>query len=168
VWRYKLRSQFGSFWLLFFCKYVCICNLFIVIILNQVYLKKVVFFDVFSGTGPNISKTLESCAKKLNHIQINRIWDFYNFCLYNYLNLCIFFHVAKYNYRVSHGKMGLLIWLRQIEKRYFMNLILIDLLSFKKGVLFIISNLHWFIKLFGYGIFIWYMNSVQIMYARRI
>ena len=56
--------------------------------------------------------------------------------------------------------MGRLIWLRQIEKRYFMNLILIDLLSFKKGVLFIISNLHWFVKLFGYGIFIWYMYNI--------
>ena len=131
-----------SIWVIlapFFCKYFflfAICLLSLFLFLKQVYLKKVVFFDVFSGTGPNISKTLESCAKKLDHIQINRIWDFYYLYFYNYLNICIFFHVAKYNYRVSHGKMGLLIWLRQIEKRYFMNLILIDLLSFKKGVLF--------------------------------
>ena len=136
--------------------------------LKQVYLKKVVLFEVFSGTVPNISKTLESCFKKLDHIQINLIWKFYYFCFYNYKIDVYFFHVAKYNYRVSHGKMGRLIWLRQIEKRYFMNLILIDLLSFKKGVLFIISNLHWFVKLFGYGIFIWYMYSVHKMCTGRI
>ena len=44
----------------FFVNIFVFFNMFVVIVLKQVYLKEVVLFDVFSGIGPNISKTVES------------------------------------------------------------------------------------------------------------
>ena len=41
----------------FFVNIFVFFNMFVVIVLKQVYLKEVVFFD---GIGPNISKTVES------------------------------------------------------------------------------------------------------------